>query len=513
MLWMDRLRVATIEIAAVEPIRGFDVARADGITLGERALWFRWLLLATLCTMALAGISLLVRPALPVDETRYLAVAWEMWTRGDFLVPHLNGAAYDHKPPLLFWLMHLGWWLFGVNEWWPRMISPICALVAIIGLERLASILWPQHRAVGRIGSLMFLSASYFAIYQTAVMFDALLLACVTSGWYTLVRASNATGWRWWAIFGVCMGLGGLAKGPVVLVYLLPPAIAMRWWLQRTVRAQALHWALAALIAISIPALWIVAAAHAAPAEYLNRVLIDQTLHRVHGQIGHPRAFWWYLLPLVLLHFPWVLWPRLVRSVARLHDFRMDTGVRFTAITAACSLLILSAISGKQIHYLIPIVALSFLMLARALTAPSSDVRKPIETAVRRGMLASLVCTLLVLIIAFGILRPRYDLAAAGDYAGAQASAGRPLAYVGKYQGELQFFGRLRQPVATLKPSTAMAWLQANPTGLVIARLKRMDLRGTPVAEFDQHYKSDRLLMFNAQTFIDSGSQFRTPAS
>ncbi|VAW74626.1 Polymyxin resistance protein ArnT, undecaprenyl phosphate-alpha-L-Ara4N transferase; Melittin resistance protein PqaB, partial [hydrothermal vent metagenome] len=52
---------------------------------------------------ALAAIQLWLRPLLPVDETRYLSVAWEMWSRGDFLVPYLNGEAYSHKPPLLFW--------------------------------------------------------------------------------------------------------------------------------------------------------------------------------------------------------------------------------------------------------------------------------------------------------------------------------------------------------------------------------------------------------------------------
>ena len=31
--------------------------------------------------------AVLTRPLMPVDETRYLAVAWEMWLRGDFLVP------------------------------------------------------------------------------------------------------------------------------------------------------------------------------------------------------------------------------------------------------------------------------------------------------------------------------------------------------------------------------------------------------------------------------------------
>ena len=46
---------------------------------------------------------------MPVDETRYLAVAWDMWREGNFLVPHLNGEPYSHKPPLLFWLIHLAY--------------------------------------------------------------------------------------------------------------------------------------------------------------------------------------------------------------------------------------------------------------------------------------------------------------------------------------------------------------------------------------------------------------------
>ena len=45
------------------------------------------------------GVLLLVPlvfllPPLPIDETRYLAVAWEMRSTGEFLVPHLNGALY-----------------------------------------------------------------------------------------------------------------------------------------------------------------------------------------------------------------------------------------------------------------------------------------------------------------------------------------------------------------------------------------------------------------------------------
>ncbi|MBS1246119.1 MAG: putative glycosyltransferase, partial [Proteobacteria bacterium] len=65
--------------------------------------------------------ALVTRSAWPTDETRWLAVAWEMWVRGDLLVPRLNGAPAS-VAPLFFWLVHLGWQAFGVVEWWPRLV-------------------------------------------------------------------------------------------------------------------------------------------------------------------------------------------------------------------------------------------------------------------------------------------------------------------------------------------------------------------------------------------------------
>ncbi|HEY8094928.1 MAG TPA: glycosyltransferase family 39 protein, partial [Methylobacter sp.] len=44
----------------------------------------------------LTAASLYIRPLFPIDETRYAAVAWEMWLREDFLVPYLNGETYSH---------------------------------------------------------------------------------------------------------------------------------------------------------------------------------------------------------------------------------------------------------------------------------------------------------------------------------------------------------------------------------------------------------------------------------
>ena len=88
----------------------------------------RTVLLLTGLWLLLIGTSFATRGYFPVDETRYVSVAWEMWLHGDFLVPQLNGLPYSQKPPLLFWLFQSGWWLFGINDWWPRLVPELVTL-------------------------------------------------------------------------------------------------------------------------------------------------------------------------------------------------------------------------------------------------------------------------------------------------------------------------------------------------------------------------------------------------
>ena len=96
--------------------------------------------------LLVVGAGLALRPPLPVDETRYLSVAWEMWTRGDQLVPTLNGAPYSHKPPLLFWIIQLGWALFGVSEMWARLVPSLAGLLLLLLAYPFAANLWPDDR-------------------------------------------------------------------------------------------------------------------------------------------------------------------------------------------------------------------------------------------------------------------------------------------------------------------------------------------------------------------------------
>jgi 4-amino-4-deoxy-L-arabinose transferase-like glycosyltransferase len=473
-----------------------------GHTFDTRTWW--WLALAG--SLGLGLLSLWLRPLLPVDETRYLTVAWEMWDRGSFLLPSLNGALYEHKPPLLFWLIHAGWAVTGVGETWPRLIGPLGTLASAWLLSRLGARLWPQSPQVGRFGGLLFLGSVFVAFYGTALMFDLPLLVFVCLGWLALHDAAVRGRWRDWLGYGLAFAAAMLTKGPVAMVYLLPPLLAWRWWAPMPLRPRGARKVTTALaIAVALPLAWLLLADRQSQGELLRRVLFEQTLGRVQGELGHPRPPYWYLPFLPLMALPWTLWPRAWRALGGLWRQRDDRGLRLVAATVVPGFVLLSAVGGKQVHYLLPLLALGLMALARGL----QDVVVP-RQLVRRAQ-SGLAVIALAMVAGFALLAPRYDLADAGRHVGQEQRAGREVLYVGNYQGEFGYYGRLRAPVRELSPAQAQEWVRAFPDGLVIARRKRLLLRGSPRPEYAQRYKTDELLMFRAGDLVASGSGFREP--
>ena len=187
------------------------------------------LALAVLLWAALVAVSLAVRPLLPVDETRYASVAWEMWRSGDLLVPHMNGLPYSDKPPLLFWSIQLAWAAFGVHAWAARLVPALFGLGTLVLVAGIARELWPDRPAVAARTPLVLAGLLLWAGFTGALMFDLPLAFFVAAAVRTLLAARRrpAAGW---ALFAVALGLGILTKGPVALVPALAVALTAPWW-------------------------------------------------------------------------------------------------------------------------------------------------------------------------------------------------------------------------------------------------------------------------------------------
>jgi 4-amino-4-deoxy-L-arabinose transferase-like glycosyltransferase len=154
-----------------------------------------------------------------------------MWQNGNLLVPHLNGIPYSHKPPLLFWLILAGWELFGVNEWWPRLLPPLFGLGCLFLTAIFARRLWPDKNDITFTAPYILLGCILWTLFTTLVMYDMLVVFFVLLGLLCLHRLGSGKGsFLLWIVLGLSLGMGILSKGPVVLLPVAMVAVSAPWW-------------------------------------------------------------------------------------------------------------------------------------------------------------------------------------------------------------------------------------------------------------------------------------------
>lgn len=485
-------------------------------------VWLPWALLLALLT----AISLAVRDYMPIDETRYVSVAWEMWQRGDFLVPFKNGAAYSHKPPLLFWLYQAGWWVFGVNDWWPRLVSPLLSLGGLILTTLIARRLWPESDAQRRVSAIL-LACTLWALFSVAAMFDIMMAFCTLLGLHGLVRATHNERSGWWQ-YALAIGLGVLAKGPAILLHLLPVALFAPWWL-KTAPSTWGRWyrnvGLSVLAGAALALAWAVPAALHGGDAYTRAIFWGQTANRMAESFAHKRPIWWYVPVLPLLLFPWLVWPPLWRGLRAL-AVGSDVGVRFALAWMVPAFVAFSLVSGKQPHYLMPEVPAFALLAARALDfvpgrasrawlpgallmlvgigfarMPQSEftaiylsaepmphwpgfalaalgatllaLRATPAAQTTRLALVSLFAIVLLHLGPIRVLAPAYDMRPFAREIAKVQIAGRPVAHIETYDAQFQFAGRLHQGLEVIDRGQVKTWIAAHPNGALVAYVER----------------------------------------
>jgi len=521
-----------------------------GAMLKQRA----GLLLALALLTGLLTVALLLRPLLPIDETRYLTVAWEMWLNGNWLVAHLNGAPYAHKPPLLFWLINIVWHITGVNALAARLVAPAFALTSVLLTWILAGLLWPQRKDIANSAALILVSINLWTFSATLTMFDGMLTAFTLVSLIGVLRA--ARGMRYgWILLAAGVGGGLLSKGPVVLVHVLPVALTLPWlariggeftidrnWNRRVV--------FASLLAVALVALWVVPAVVTGGEAYREAILWKQTVGRISHSFAHQRPSWWYFPLLPLLLFPWlIVW------VGRKRWRGQDVGVRACLIWLAGALLVFSLISGKQIHYLVPDLPGFALATAWLIHAQRTAHReRPVVWATLGLLVAAAVasfnsqtlqlwrgcdgCLVLspwwgvsLLVTAIAMLfitrsgkgihatalgmvalwaviwsasgpfaAKNYDVATPAARIQKLQRNGQSVVHLGKYHGQFQFLGRLQQPLLVIATRMQLhAWVQAGHTGHVLVYVSRDASVPLSAAELVVPFRARYAVLFRAQ--------------
>ncbi len=468
-----------------------------------------WLIYAA-PILLLALISLWQRPPLPLDETRYLAVAWEMHLNGDWLVPHLNGRPYSQKPPLLFWIINGGWKVFGVNAWWPRLL-PALAVLATFGLllllrrqlnRPLRRIRPPANaesdatfdaapvtasRTVLASPLPLLVGSLAWPLYSTVLLFDMLMAMFAALGWLAVTRAWQGKG-DGWPLTALAMGLGILCKGPVILLYVLPAALlAPR--LPRTNPSRRWVWYLQLLLATAAAAAialaWAIPAANHGGQAYADDILWGQTAGRVQSSFSHDHPWWWYLPIIFALFLPWALMPKFWRA---LRTSLQSQTQRWLMASALLPFAVFTMMSGKQPHYLVPLMPLLALAISN-------------QFQVHRPYWMPAVLGLALLVLPSSTLEPfRVESLAHKIHQLQQQDI--PILHAGKYHGDFHFLGRLEHRIHVRKDQRKIPkWAASNPNGYLLItdrHADRTDFLGEAhlsQAVHEQAYRSAKLFL------------------
>ena len=484
-------------------------------------------------TFSLVVLALvLLRPVLPIDETRYLSVAWEMWNGSSPIVPHLNGEPYSHKPPLLFWLINLVWGLFGTGSIAARMVPPAFAVLCIMLTAKLSRTLWPDERNSSAMSAWILATSGTFLLYGSLTMFDTMLAAATLAAMLGILQARRGGAWHHWLAVGAAIAFGVLAKGPVILLHVMPVALTMPLWADRRTRPALRTWyagvGLAILAALAIVSVWLVPALLTGGSEYRYDILWRQHEGRMVAAFAHNQPMWFYLAALPLLTWPWA-WSRQVLAALAPTRFVRDESLRFCAAWILGAFLLFSLVSGKQLHYLLPEICGLAIVIANAVYAAdrvgtgSSPARPVAALVIPVGLFISLaltksawlvpamaskglslpgtallsgaaILTLLVIVVvhrdaritgwlltapatmlmvhvmASPVLHNTYDPAPISQHVATYEEAGIAL-FEDEYRGEFTYAGRLRQPITPLADEAAVhVWSLGHPGGLLISR-------------------------------------------
>lgn len=527
-------------------------------------------LLVVVLVALLAVLSIGLRGFMPYDETRYISIAWEMWRDHHWLIPVINGELYADKPPLLFWLVHAGWFVLGVNEWWPRSLPFIFALLNIFLARHIAGRLWPDSAGLRQAVPLVLLSLPVWFAYATPFMLDMLQTFFVLTAvcGLTLYRHRDMTGF---IIFGIAAGLGMLLKGPVIFIYTLPLALTIPWWNERYLPGNRFFLASGIItglfISFMIFAAWLLPVVHTLGMDQVRAAFLHQTADRmadVSAQ-AHSRTFWWYLPFLPLIFFPWAYRPSFWRSFLTGGNGTERKQWLFLMLWIVPAFLFLSIIATKKLHYLLPLLPPLVLGITRLLTDRDKTVHPadnriagfifilcglgfflyrtftahtqnqwidqlslmlPVST-VAAGLLV--ICarprdqyhaikimalgTLVFLFSAYTALlmapRPFTRIDEISHMLASLQKNNVPLGHLGSHREQFEFAGRLTRPLDDIDATGLTDWTQLHPDGYVITQFNVSEMPAGLNPLYMQAYRfRQNLVLISSRDILDGKYTF-----
>lgn len=299
-------------------------------------------------------------PLLEPDETRYVTMARDMFTSGNYLTLYLNGEYFFEKPPLFFWLESLSFWFFkDISEFTARFPVVILSLLPLGLLFFLSEKVKNQKFAF--LNSAILLTTLEYVLITKIAMLDSVLTSLVSSSvlcyFFTFFVSEENKKYFWYSCY-ILMGLAVLAKGiPGVVIpagTILTGTIIFRTYKETLKNMPA---GIVLFLIIALPWHIIMLLKHGSL--FFNEYIIKHHLMRFLGAevIHRNEPVYFYFVTLLWGLFPWIF--SLLSSLRKPRKFNLENGYdKFLVlnITAILVILLFFSCSGaKLITYILPV--------------------------------------------------------------------------------------------------------------------------------------------------------------
>jgi 4-amino-4-deoxy-L-arabinose transferase-like glycosyltransferase len=252
------------------------------------------------------------------SEVMSIAIAEHMVESSEYMVPQIYGYSFiDNRPPGYYWLTALVFKLTGeTNQLMARVPSALAGVLCVLAVYMFGrQVAGPK---AGFWASIVLLGMAKF-VYQARLSEQDMLLTlfttlCFWAFWFwrkpDQVTVRSAAARFWWAVLlQVLVGLGAMAKGPMIILNFVLPAmlyIIVAWQWKR------IDWTMLLVtspIAIALALWWYLYIWLALPHEH------EQLMFRFLNQGNvHQRDWHYYLVKMPLLLGPVILFLPLLWS-------------------------------------------------------------------------------------------------------------------------------------------------------------------------------------------------------
>jgi 4-amino-4-deoxy-L-arabinose transferase-like glycosyltransferase len=238
-------------------------------------------------------------------EPRYAEIARIMFTKGEWIVPTVNGDLYTDKPIFYFWLVLIASKIAGaVNEWTVRLPAALGAVGVVLTTYVIGKEFFSAR--IGFIGGAVLASSARVLWEARWAHVDMLFTFFFALSMYFAARAILIKGSRNELLTAYAlMALAVLTKGLIGVVLpaliLLSFVIIKRDW--RLLLQARLPLGIAVFLLVAAP--WFILVNGATDGRWLDDFVYLHHIQRYTDGLGHRQPVYYYLKTLPVDFLPW----------------------------------------------------------------------------------------------------------------------------------------------------------------------------------------------------------------